>query len=63
MQLVGAVLITLALALSYTRWIREDYTWNEPASFLAFVCLVAGIAAVVFGLLWLGFAWHTPPGA
>jgi len=34
---------------------------DRPVLVVLTVSLV--IAAVVFGLLWLGFAWHTPPGA
>jgi hypothetical protein len=34
---------------------------DRPVLVVLAVSLV--IAAVVFGLLWLGFAWHTPPGA
>jgi hypothetical protein len=34
---------------------------DRPVLVVLTVSLV--IAAVVFGLLWLGFAWHTLPGA
>jgi len=34
---------------------------DRPVLVVLTVSLV--LAAVVFGLLWLGFAWHTPPGA
>jgi uncharacterized membrane protein YccC len=33
---------------------------DRPVLVVLAVSLV--LAAVVFGLLWLGFAWHTPPG-